>query len=257
MKSLREFSSAVMQKHLLRAKLRQLVNKARVYGRTPDNVGEIKKGWGQYDAMKARAFAAQVFALRELASRSERVVELGDFDPSRLPPEFVAKIQRMREAKLKDPNYANVNGYIVKASNRAAVEDIVKKGGRPNIRDGNVVAAYFPGQQKKEFALVRDANGQLVEDNGGSGLKTAAKVGLGAAGAAGAAVVGTRGYHYYNAVKAAGKGSFRKGIDNAATVNSIMGDGHAEKLIGARAQTTARQGWMGKLGKVGNVLTKF
>jgi hypothetical protein len=74
MKSLREFSSAVMQKHLLRAKLRQLVNKARVYGRTPDNVGDIKKGWGQYDAMKARAFAAQVFALRELASRSERVV---------------------------------------------------------------------------------------------------------------------------------------------------------------------------------------
>jgi len=74
MKSLREFSSAVMQKHLLRAKLRQLVNKARVFGRTPDNVGEIKKGWGQYDAMKARAFAAQVFALRELAARSERVV---------------------------------------------------------------------------------------------------------------------------------------------------------------------------------------
>jgi hypothetical protein len=73
-KSLREFSSAVMQKHLLRAKLRQLVNKARVYGRTPDNVGEIKKGWGQYDAMKARAFAAQVFALRELAARSKRVV---------------------------------------------------------------------------------------------------------------------------------------------------------------------------------------
>jgi hypothetical protein len=80
MKSLREFSSAVMQKHLLRAKLRQLVNKARVYGRTPDNVGEIKKGWGQYDAMKARAFAAQVFALRELASRSARVVELARGD---------------------------------------------------------------------------------------------------------------------------------------------------------------------------------
>jgi len=35
---------------------------------------------------------------------------------------------------------------------------------------------------------VKDANGQLVEDNGGSGLKTAAKVGLGAAGAAGLAV---------------------------------------------------------------------
>ena len=111
----------------------------------------------------------------------------------------------------------------------------------------------------REFALVRDANGQLVEDgnNGGSGFKTAAKVGLGAAGVAGLAVGGTRGYHYINAVKAAGKGSFRKGIDNAATVNSIMGDGHAEKLIGARAQASARAGWMGKLGKVGNVLTKF
>jgi hypothetical protein len=76
MSSLREFSSAIMQKHLLRAKLRQLVNKARVYGRTPENVGEIKKGWGAYDAMKARAFAAQVAALRELAARSKRVVEL-------------------------------------------------------------------------------------------------------------------------------------------------------------------------------------
>jgi hypothetical protein len=109
----------------------------------------------------------------------------------------------------------------------------------------------------KEFALVKDANGQLVEDNGGSGLKTAAKVGLGAAGAAGLAVGGTRAYHTINAVKAAGRGSFIKGAENAATVNSIRGDGYAERLIGARAQATARQGWMGKLGKVGNVLTKF
>jgi hypothetical protein len=80
MRSLREFSSVIMQKHLLRAKLRQLVNKARVYGRTPENVGEIKKGWGAYDAMKARAFAAQVAALHELAARSTRVVELARGD---------------------------------------------------------------------------------------------------------------------------------------------------------------------------------
>ena len=111
----------------------------------------------------------------------------------------------------------------------------------------------------KEFALVRDANGQLVEDgnSGGSGYKTAAKVGLGAAGAAGLAVGGTRGYHYYDAVKAAGKGSFRKGVSNAADYNALRGDGAAEKIIGATAQANARKGWMGKLGKVGNVLTKF
>jgi hypothetical protein len=109
-----------------------------------------------------------------------------------------------------------------------------------------------------EFALVRDANGQLVEsDNGGSGFKTAAKVGLGAAGAAGAAVSGTRGYHFYNAVKAAGKGSFRKGVSNAVNYNAFRGDGAAEKIIGAAAQKSARAGWMGKLGKVGNFLTKF
>lgn len=108
-----------------------------------------------------------------------------------------------------------------------------------------------------EFALVRDANGQLAEDNSGSGFKTAAKFGLGAAGAAGAAVAGTRGYHYYNAVKSAGKGSFRKGVSNAVDYNAFRGDGAAEKIIGAAAQKSARAGWMGKLGKVGNFLTKF
>jgi hypothetical protein len=112
----------------------------------------------------------------------------------------------------------------------------------------------------REFALVRDANGQLVEDgnNGGSGFKTAAKVGLGAAGVAGGAVLGTRYYHANKAVQEAG--GWRK---NWADLSKMSQAGNAQgmmdwsKNISANAQNSARQGWMGKLGKVGNVLTKF
>ena len=112
----------------------------------------------------------------------------------------------------------------------------------------------------KEFALVRDANGQLVEDgnSGGSGLKTAAKVGLGAAGAAGGAVLGTRFYHANKVMQEAG--GWKKNwsdLGKMSQAGNTQGIMDWQKNMGAAAQNSARQGWMGKLGKVGNVLTKF
>ena len=47
-----------------------------------------------------------------------------------------------------------------------------------------------------EFALVRDANGQLVESDGGSAVGTALKVGAGAAALGGAGYGGYKAYQY-------------------------------------------------------------
>lgn len=47
-----------------------------------------------------------------------------------------------------------------------------------------------------EFALVRDANGQLVESDGGSALGTAVKAGAGAAALGGAGYGGYKAYQY-------------------------------------------------------------
>ena len=81
-----EFSVRV-DKHLFRAKLRQLVNKARLYGRTPQNLGELKEGWGQYSAMKARAFEALRARLHEFEGDSllKRIGVSGYNKPKRTP----------------------------------------------------------------------------------------------------------------------------------------------------------------------------
>ena len=112
----------------------------------------------------------------------------------------------------------------------------------------------------KEFALVRDANGQLVEDgnSGGSGFKTAAKVGLGAAGAAGGAVLGTRWYHANKAYQAEGGiGKVYGDVKKMYAAGDSKGLQNLHGRMSSNAQASARAGWMGKLGKVGNVLTKF
>jgi len=112
----------------------------------------------------------------------------------------------------------------------------------------------------REFALVRDANGQLVEDgnNGGSGFKTAAKVGLGAAGVAGGAVLGTRWYHANKAYQAEGGiGKVYGDVKKMYAAGDSKGLQNLHGRLSSNAQASARAGWMGKLGKVGNVLTKF
>jgi len=112
----------------------------------------------------------------------------------------------------------------------------------------------------REFALVRDANGQLVEDGngGGSGFKTAAKVGLGSAGAAGGAVLGTRWYHANKAIQAEGGiGKFYGDVKKMYAAGDSKGLQNLHERMSSNAQASARAGWMGKLGKVGNVLTKF
>jgi hypothetical protein len=112
----------------------------------------------------------------------------------------------------------------------------------------------------REFALVRDANGQLIEDgnNGGSGFKTAAKVGLGAAGVAGGAVLGTRWYHANKAYQAEGGiGKVYGDVKKMYAAGDSKGLQNLHGRLSSNAQASARAGWMGKLGKVGNVLTKF
>lgn len=110
----------------------------------------------------------------------------------------------------------------------------------------------------KEFALVRDANGQLVEGGGGSGFKTAAKVGLGAAAVGGAAVLGTREYHGYKAIKQEGGiGNVWRDAKKMGAAGDAKGLSDLTNRLKSNAQASARAGWLGKLGKVGNVLTKF
>jgi hypothetical protein len=96
----------------------------------------------------------------------------------------------------------------------------------------------------REFALVRDANGQLVEDgnNRGSGFKTAAKVGLGAAGVAGGAVLGTRYYHANKAVQEAGEPALREfGSSGLARLGRVQ-----EALARIDDSLSLRQGALAK-----------
>ncbi len=173
----------------------------------------------------------------------------GAYVGTALAPVLGTGIGALIDAARKRSNLIKTSDESVVSARTAAA-----LGGRERLMSANLKPAL------RELALVRDANGQLVEDgnNGGSGFKTAAKVGLGAAGVAGGAVLGTRYYHANKAVQEAG--GWRKNWSDLSKM-SQAGDAQGmmdwSKNISATAQNSARQGWMGKLGKVGNVLTKF
>jgi hypothetical protein len=66
-----------------------------------------------------------------------------------------------------------------------------------------------------EFALVRDANGQLVESDGGSAVGTALKVGAGAAALGGAGYGGYKAYQYGKGqVVGQGYSQYRNGMNS-------------------------------------------
>lgn len=173
------------------------------------------------------------------ALREERRAQLAKFG------------HKLNQSELRYAKYGDADGLHAAVAARRGLN--LEANLKPALRE---LAAR--SERIVEFALVRDANGQLVEDNSGSGFKTAAKVGLGAAGAAGAAVLGTRLYHANKAMQDAG--GWKK---NWADVAKMSQAGNAQGIkdwqekFGASAQRSARAGWMGKLGKVGNVLTKF
>jgi hypothetical protein len=77
-------------------------------------------------------------------------------------------------------------------------------------------------QKLKEFAMVRDANGQFVEveDEGGMGMGTAVKAGAGAAAIGGA---GYGAYRGHNAVMGVGADEYAKKSAMAATAADRVG----------------------------------
>jgi hypothetical protein len=109
-----------------------------------------KAGWmGKFgkagDFMAGNIFTKSMFAaklrLRELAQGFA------------IPPEIAAQRMARRQELMKNPDYANVQGYLVKKDNQHIMESVLKRGGKPNIRDGQVVSAYFPGKKSLSAKL--------------------------------------------------------------------------------------------------------
>jgi hypothetical protein len=103
-----------------------------------------KAGWmGKFG--KAGDFMAGNIFTKSMFSAKLRLRELAQ--GFAIPPEIAAPIMARRQELMKNPDYANVQGYLVKKDNQHIMESVLKRGGRPNIRDGQVVSAYFPGKK--------------------------------------------------------------------------------------------------------------
>ena len=111
---------------------------------------------------------------------------------------------------------------------------------KPRLRE---LAAH--SERVVEFALVRDANGQLVESDGGSAVGTALKVGAGAAALGGAGYGGYKAYQYGKGqVVGQGYSQYRNGMNGGMPASFAKQAADADfanlgKVGGAKAAFSA------------------
>ena len=214
-----------------------------------------KAGWmGKFG--KAGDFMAGNIFTKSMFSAKLRLRELAQ--GFAIPPEIAAPIMARRQELMKNPDYANVQGYLVKKDNQHIMESVLKRGGRPNIRDGQVVSAYFPGKKDLSAKLrLRELARQAVYDpyamqaqpaepgQAGRNFRNAA-IGIGALGAGGGvAYAGFRGAQAAQSARALTDDALktsaeaRKGVRSArvATAQFRKGFRRAGKAIKTQLTT--------------------
>ncbi len=108
-------------------------------------MGKVKKAVAKVSSKFKSGNVAPQKVIGRLLSAKLRLRELAQ--GFAIPPEIAAPIMARRQELMKNPDYANVQGYLVKKDNQHIMESVLKRGGKPNIRDGQVVSAYFPGKK--------------------------------------------------------------------------------------------------------------